>query len=127
MLRICRLLPRRKMAACIPAIGCRNLQIVVTTYVTTGAGNIGMPVRQREADRGSRVVHGSSEPTVERVARLAGLRELRLHVVGDCCANRLRAVQVRLVTADASCRQTLKLADSGALVTVIALYGGVGS
>lgn len=127
MLRIGRLLPRGKVAACVSAIGRHDLQIVVATHMATRAGNIRVSVREREVDRGSRMVHGSSEPTVERVARLARLRELRLHVVGNRSPDRLRAVQVRLVTADASRRQPLELANCRALMAVIALQGGMGS
>ena len=127
MLRIRRLLPRRKVAARMSAIGRRDLQIVVTANVATRTGDIRVPVRQGKVDRGSRVVYGSSEPTVERVARLAGGREVGGNVVGDGCANRLRAIQVRLVTADASRRQPLELADRRALVAIITLQRRVGS
>ena len=127
VLRIRRLLPRGEVAARIPAVGCSNLQIVVATYVTTCTGNIGMTVRQREADRGSRVVYGSSEPTVERVAGLARLRELRADVIRHAPTDRLRAVQVGLVAGNASCGQPLELTDSRALVAIITLQRRVGS
>lgn len=127
MLGIRRLLPRGEVAACIPAVGCCNLQIVVAAYVTTGARNIGMPVRQREVDRRSCVVYGSSEPTVERVARLAGGREVGSDVVRDGSANCLRAIQVRLVTADASSRKPLELTDCRALMAIITLQRRMGS
>ena len=127
MLRIRCLLPCCEVATRIPAVGCGNLQIVVASYVTTGTGNIGMPVRQREADRRSRMVYGSSEPTVERVARLTGGREVGSDVIRNCSADRLRAIQVRLVTADASCRQALELTDCRALMAIIALQRRVGS
>jgi len=41
-----------------------------------------MPVRERKIDGRRGVVYGSAQPTVKRVARVAGLRELTGHVVG---------------------------------------------
>ena len=56
MLRVGRLLPRGKMATCIPAVRRRDLQIVVVAYMTVHAGNIRVPVRERKIDRGGGVV-----------------------------------------------------------------------
>lgn len=81
MLGVRRLLPRRKMASCIPAVRGRDLQAVVASYVAIHTGNIGVPVREREVDGRCGVVHGSTQPTVKRVTRVAGLRKLGSHVV----------------------------------------------
>jgi len=56
MRRIGRLLPSREMAARVSAIGSRNLQVVVSTYVTTLAGNIRVAGGKREIDRRRSVV-----------------------------------------------------------------------
>ena len=63
------------------AVRRRDLQIEIATYVAIQTGNIRMPVREREIDRGCGVVYGGPQPTVKRVARVAGLRELTGHVV----------------------------------------------
>lgn len=58
MLRIRRLSPGGEMATRIPTIGGRNLQVVVAADVTARAGNIRVPVGQREIDRGRGVIDG---------------------------------------------------------------------
>jgi len=121
MLRIGGLLPRRKVATRMPAVGRRNLQIVVTTDVAIGTGHIGMPVRQGEVDRRSRMVYRSSEPTVERVATRARLRELGTDVVWHVPAHCLSLLVVFQVTRDTSGRKPLELPDRRALMTVFAL------
>lgn len=81
MLGVRRLLPRCKMASGIPAVRCCDLQVVVAAYVAIHTGNIGVPVREREIDGRCGVVYGGTQPTVKRVARVAGLRKLSSHVV----------------------------------------------
>lgn len=107
----------------MPAVGGRNLQIVIAPHMATRARNVRVSVSEREVDGGSRMVYGSSEPTVERVARLARLRELRLHVVGNRSAERLRTIPIGLVTRNAGRGQPLELAHRRTLVTVFALQG----
>lgn len=127
MLRIRRLLPRGKVAACIPAVGCSNLQIVVASHMATRARNIRVSVGEGEADRGSRVVYGSSEPTVEGVASLAGLRELRAHVIWYAPAHGLRLLIILQVTRDTSGGKPLELSDGRAFVAIVALHCCMGS
>lgn len=127
MLRICCLLPSCKVAPGMSAIGGRNLQIEVVADMAARARNIRVPVGEREADGGSRVVYGSSEPTVERVAILACLRELAADVIRHVPANRLCAVPIGLMTRDASRRQALELSNRSALMAILALQSGVGS
>src|SRR5436305_15294001 len=74
MLRIVGLLPGGKVAARMPAVGRRNLQIVVSTDVATLAGNIRVPVRPRAIDRRGCVVYRCSQPPTVRAALLACLR-----------------------------------------------------
>ena len=81
MLRIRRLLPRGEMATRMPAVCGGDLQVVVAADMATRARNIRVSVGEREVDGGSRMVYGSPEPTVERVARLAGGREVGSNVV----------------------------------------------
>ena len=56
VLRVAGLLPGGKVAARMSAVGRRNLQVVVSTHVATLAGNIRVPVGQREVDRRRGVV-----------------------------------------------------------------------
>ena len=58
MRRIARLLPGCEMAARVPAIGSRDLQVVVAAYVATLARNIRVAGGKREIDRRRRVVDG---------------------------------------------------------------------
>ena len=58
MRRIARLLPGCEMAARVPAIGSRDLQVVVSAYVATLAGNIRVARGKREIDRRPSVVDG---------------------------------------------------------------------
>jgi len=116
MLRIVGLLPGGKVAARMPAVGRRNLQVEIIAHVATLAGNIRVPVCQREIDRRRSVVYSSSEPTVERVARLAGLRKVGLDVIRAGSP-----LKIRLVAGNARRRQPLELPDRCALMTVFAL------
>src|SRR5437588_12612947 len=100
MLRIVGLLPGGKVAARMPAVGRRNLQVEIIAHVATLAGNIRVPVCQREIDRRRSVVYSSSEPTVERVARLAGLRKVGLDVIRAGSP-----LKIRLVAGNARRRQ----------------------
>ena len=127
MLWIGGLLPGGEMAARMSAIGSRNLQVVVTAHVATRAGNIGVPVRQREIDGRRSVVDVCAEPAVEVVTRLAGQRELGSNVVGHASARGYRLLQVLLVTGNTVGRKPLELADRRALMTIFALHGRMGS
>lgn len=110
------------MAPGIPAVRGRDLQSIVAANVATCAGHICMPVCKREIDRRSGVVYARAQPTVKRVASIAGLRELRRHVI------RIGSLlEIRQVAGDAGRRQALELANCGALVTVLTLYGGMRS
>ena len=81
MLGVRRLLPRCKMTSGMPAVCRRDLQIEVAAYVAIQTGHIRVPVGEREIDRRCGVVYGGAQPTVKRMARVAGLRELTGHVV----------------------------------------------
>lgn len=111
----------------MPAVRGRDLQIEIVAHVATRARNIRVPVGERKADRRSRVVYGSPEPAVERVAVLARLRELAADMIWHVSANRLCAIPVGLMTCYAGRRQALELADRCALMAVFALRSGVGS
>ena len=100
--RIGRLLPGREMAARVSAIGSRNLQVVVYTYVATLAGNIRVSGGQREIDRRRRVVDRCAQPAIEGVTGLAGLRELRSDVVWHAPAQGLRQLEIFLVARNTS-------------------------
>ena len=120
MLWVAGLLPGGQMALRIAAIDSRNLQRIVAAHVTVLARNIGVAVGQREIDGRSGVIDRGPEPTVEIVAALASGRELRRNVV------RIRRfLKIGLVAGNTSRGKTLKLSNGGALVTVIALHGGV--
>ena len=121
MLRIGGLLPRRKVATGMPAVGRYNLQIVVATNVATRAGNIRVPIRQREIDRGSGVIDGCAQPTIEGVASLARLWELGTDVVWHVAAHRLSLLVIFHVTRDTSGRKPLEPPDRRAFMTVFAL------
>ena len=82
MLGVRRLLPGCEMASGIPAVRRRDFQIEVAAHVAIQTGNIRVPVRKRKTDRRRGVVYAGAQPTVKRVARIAGLRELTGHVVG---------------------------------------------
>jgi hypothetical protein len=85
------------MATRIAAVRGGDLQAIVAANVAIRTGNIGVPVRKRDIDRWGGVVYGRAQPTVERVARFAGLRELCSHVI------RIRGfLEIGLVTRDAS-------------------------
>ena len=69
------------MTSGMPAVCRRDLQIEVAAYVAIQTGHIRVPVGEREIDRWCGVVYGGAQPTVKRMARVAGLRELTGHVV----------------------------------------------
>ena len=104
VLRVGRLLPGREMASRVSAVRRSNLQIIVVADMTARARNIGVPVGQRKADRRGRMVDGDPEPTVEGMAGVASLRELRRNVVGYVPAHRLGLLVILQVTRDTSCR-----------------------
>lgn len=79
-----------------------------------------MPVREREIDRGGGMVYGGAQPTVKRVARVAGLRELTGHVVRT-----LGLLKITHVAGVACRRQTLKLSHGRAFVAIVALHSRV--
>ena len=82
-----------------------------------------MRISQQES-RGV-VVESRSVPTVKGVASFASRREVRRYVVRNVPANALRAIQIRLVTGNASRGKSLELSDRGILMAVLALQGGV--
>ncbi len=127
MRRIGGLLPGGEMAARMSAIGGDNLQVVVTAHVAALAGNIRVPVRQREIDGRGRVVDACAEPTVEVVTGLARRGELRSNVVWHGSAHSLGLLKILLVTGNTGGRKPLKLADRRTLMTIFALHGRVGS
>lgn len=98
MLRVCRLLPCREVAARVPAVGSGNLQVIVISNVTAQAGHIRVPIGQRETDRRSGVVNRYSKPTVERMTRFAILWELAADMVGHVPAHRLSLLVILQVT-----------------------------
>ena len=100
--RIGRLLPGREVAARVSAIGSRNLQVVVSSYVATLAGYIRVAGGKREIDRRRSVVEGRAQPAVESVTGFAGLRELRSDVVWHAPAQGLRLLEIPLVTRNTS-------------------------
>lgn len=102
VLRVGRLLPRREMASRVSAVRRSNLQIVVVADMTARARDIGVPIGQRKIDRRGGVVDGDSEPTVEGMAGVASLRELRRNVVGYDPAHRLGLLVILQVTRDTS-------------------------
>jgi hypothetical protein len=81
MLGVRRLLPRCKMASGIPAVRRCDFQVVVAAHMAICTRNIRVSVREREIDGGCGVIYSGAQPTVKRVARVAGLRELSGHVV----------------------------------------------
>lgn len=81
MFGVRRLLPSREMAPRIPAVRRRDLQIKIAAHVAIQTRNICVPVREREIDGRCGMVDRGAQPTVKRVARVAGLRELTGHVV----------------------------------------------
>lgn len=127
MVRVRGLLPGREMAARVSAIRRRNLQIVVVADMAARARNIGVPIGQRKANRRGGMVDSDSEPTVEGMAGVASLRELRGDVVWHVPAHGLGLLIILQVTRNASRRQSLELADRRTLVAVVALHRGVGS
>lgn len=104
VLRVGRLLPGREMASGVSAVRRSNLQIVVAADMTARARDIGVPIGQRKIDRWGGVVDGHSEPTVEGMAGVASLRELRRNVVGYVPAHRLGSLVILQVTRDTSRR-----------------------
>jgi len=119
MLGVCRLLPGRQVASGISAVRGRDLQLVVPPNVTAFAGNIGVPVGEREIDGRSRMVDigSGAQPAVKRMTRLASLGELRRYVIGIGSF-----LKIRLVTGNTSSRESLELADGRALVAILALH-----
>ncbi len=109
MRRIVRLLPGRKVASRIPAVGGGDIQAVVIVDVAGSAsghfaavGHQRMRVRQREAE--SVVIELAVGPLCYGVASGAsrgGRRKARGDVVGNRAAKRRRAVPSRLVAAHA--------------------------
>ena len=131
MVWIRRLLPSGQMAKRVTAVvrvtnGTFELQIIAIG-VTARAGNCCMRAEQRKIGRWPRVVKGRAKPSVKRMAHIAILRELTLHMIGNGSADRLRAIEVGLVTRYASGGKPLKLPDGGTLVAIIALKRGVGA
>ena len=78
--RVLGLLPGRQMASRIAAIGRGDHQIIVIVNMTKGAGHIRMAIGQQETGRA--VVELGVQPTVERMAGIAGCRELCGNVIG---------------------------------------------
>ena len=115
------LLPGCQVTLGISAIRSLNVQVVVAADVAILARNVGVSVGQRKINRwGSVVQPGSPQPTVKCVAGLAGLRKLSRYVIG------VRGfLEIRLVAGNTSRRESLKLADGGALVAVFTLGSGV--
>ena len=80
-----------------------------------------MSTRQRKPGE-LQMVELRAHPVVHRVAVVAGLGQLQSDVVD---AGRSRINEILLVARVARCRQTLKLTHGRALVTGIAVHGGV--
>jgi len=78
--RVVGLLPGGQVALRIPAIGRRDLQIVVVVDVAGCASHVGMAVGQRKS-RGI-VIEFRTQPTVKRMAGFTSRGKLRAHVVG---------------------------------------------
>ena len=78
-----------------------------------------MRISQQES-RGV-VVESRPVPAVKGVASFASRREVRRYVVRNVPANALRAIQIRLVTGNASRGKSLELSDRGILMAVLAL------
>lgn len=76
-----------------------------------------MPVRQWEIDGRCGVVDRGAQPTIKRVARIAGLGELTGHMVRT-----LGLLKITHVAGVACCGQSLELAHRRAFVTVFALH-----
>ena len=106
------------MALGIATVCRRNLQIVVVIDVAGSAGHVGVACREREPRRA--VVEFRSQPTIRRVAGLAGGREVRARVIG------IRSgLKVLEMAGDTLRGKTLILAHGGALVAFLARYSGM--
>ena len=134
MLRVVRSLPAAaviggQVAHGIAAIRLRDLQSVVASNVAVGAGIDLTGRRQlvRISQQESRgvVVESRSVPTVKGVAGLASRREVCRYVVRNIATDALGAIQIRLVTGNASRGKSLELANRCILMAVLALQGGV--
>ena len=117
MLGIRRLLPGRQVAPGIPAVRRGNLQAVIPANMAVRTGNIGVAVGEGKIDGWRRVVHGGPQPAVKIVAGIAGPWKLRGYVIW--IGGLLKLGQM---TRDTIRGKTLKLADSSALVAILALY-----
>jgi hypothetical protein len=120
MLGVRGLLPRCQVAPGIPAVCRHDLQTVVVADVAIQTGNIGVPVGEREIDRGRGVVYGGAQPTVKRVTVRARLWKLTGHVVRV-----FRLLKVPHMAGVAGRGKALELAYRSALVAVLTLHRGV--
>jgi len=116
--RIVRLLPGCQVASRVAAICWRDRQIVVVVDVAGRTWHIRMAIRQQESRRA--VIELCAQPTVKGVARIAGGRKLRAHMV------RIGGLLIiGQMTRGTGCREALELANSSALVAILALDRGV--
>lgn len=106
------------MASGVATVRRSNLQVVIVVDMAGSAGNIRMSVSQEESGR--RVIEFCVQPGIKSVARLASRREFR------ACVIRIRRLLIiPLMAGNALRREPLKLSDSRALVTFLALHCGV--
>jgi len=116
--RVLGLLPGRQMASRIAAIGRGDHQIIVIVNMTKGAGHIRMAIGQQETGRA--VVELGVQPTVERMAGIAGCRELCGNVIGIG-----GFLKIRQVAGRAGGRKTQVIADGSVLMALLALQDGM--
>lgn len=120
MRRIVGRLPGAQMASRISAVrGCDG-QVIIISDVAGKARNVGMSLREQKSC--SAVVKLRVQPTVEGMARIAGGGKYRS--VG-CVRRVVGLLIIGQMTRHTLRRQSLKLANRGALVAILALHCGV--